>query len=271
MFPYKAAIKFTVEHVNKRIPVYVGAGSNSTNTMLTYCKKYEAMGYTWQDIDTYCRSVAVKSQSIRDSWNETEDAANAFAELLKSLIDDRISLIQDLFGAATDELNKVFDTFDSKITDLDNQNDLFGTTSESLEEKYLTLVTATTVLKQTIQSLEDNRGSIIERIQKDYPEYIEMINGIAVVNKQAIEESNNLSDEQKAELLQLYGILEAADGQITEMNDKLIDYFSNMMEHIFCCCNRCRLQWNEPKTYSLLRRGTQLRTGRRAANAAERL
>lgn len=193
-------------------------------------KKYEAMGYTWQDIDTYCRSVAVKSQSIRDSWNETEDAANAFAELLKSLIDDRISLIQDLFGAATDELNKVFDTFDSKITDLDNQNDLFGTTSESLEEKYLTLVTAATVLKQTIQSLEDNRGSIIERIQKDYPEYIEMINGIAVVNKQAIEESNNLSDEQKAELLQLYGILEAADGQITEMNDKLIDYFNNMME-----------------------------------------
>lgn len=193
-------------------------------------KKYEAMGYTWQDIDTYCRSVAVKSQSIRDSWNETEDAANAFAELLKSLIDDRISLIQDLFGAATDELNKVFDTFDSKITDLDNQNDLFGTTSESLEEKYLTLVTAATVLKQTIQSLEDNRGSIIERIQKDYPEYIEMINGIAVVNKQAIEESNNLSDEQKAELLQLYGVLEAADGQITEMNDKLIDYFNNMME-----------------------------------------
>ena len=193
-------------------------------------KKYEAMGYTWQDIDTYCRSVAIKSQSIRDSWNETEDAANAFAELLKSLIDDRISLIQDLFGAATDELNKVFDTFDNKITDLDNQNDLFGTTSESLEEKYLTLVTAATVLKQTIQSLEDNRGSIIERIQKDYPEYIEMINGIAVVNKQAIEESNNLSDEQKAELLQLYGVLEAADGQITEMNDKLIDYFSNMME-----------------------------------------
>ena len=193
-------------------------------------KKYEAMGYTWQDIDTYCRSVAVKSQSIQKSWEETTDAANAFAELLKSLIDDRISLIQDLFGAATDELNKVFDTFDNKITDLDNQNDLFGTTSESLEEKYLTLVTAAAVLKQTIQSLEDNRGSIIERIQKDYPEYIEMINGIAVVNKQAIEESNNLSDEQKAELLQLYGILEAADGQITEMNDKLIDYFSNMME-----------------------------------------
>lgn len=37
-------VQFALEKVNKRIPVYVGAGSNSTNTMLTYCKKYEAMG-----------------------------------------------------------------------------------------------------------------------------------------------------------------------------------------------------------------------------------
>lgn len=37
-------VKYTLEKVNKRVPVYVGAGSNSTHTMLTYCKKYEAMG-----------------------------------------------------------------------------------------------------------------------------------------------------------------------------------------------------------------------------------
>lgn len=37
-------VKFALEKVNKRVPVYVGAGSNSTMTMLTYCKKYEAMG-----------------------------------------------------------------------------------------------------------------------------------------------------------------------------------------------------------------------------------
>lgn len=37
-------VKFALETVNKRVPVYVGAGSNSTMTMLKYCKKYEAMG-----------------------------------------------------------------------------------------------------------------------------------------------------------------------------------------------------------------------------------
>lgn len=192
--------------------------------------KYEKMGYTWQDIDTYIRSVAVKSQSINEAIKETTDSVNEFAEVLKQLIDDRISIIQDFFGAATDELNKIFDTFNSKMEDIDNQNDLFGVSASALEEKYLTAVTAVAVLKQTLQSLRDNKGTILETIQKDYPEYIEMINGVAVVNKQAIEESTKLTEAQKSDLLQLYGILEASEDQITEMEDKLIDYFNTMME-----------------------------------------
>lgn len=39
-----AVVKYTIEKVKKRIPVYVGAGSNNTATQLTYCKKYESMG-----------------------------------------------------------------------------------------------------------------------------------------------------------------------------------------------------------------------------------
>lgn len=192
--------------------------------------KYEKMGYTWQDIDTYIRSVATKSQSIRDAWKETEDSANAFAEQLKQLIDDRISAIQDFYGASTEELNKIFDSFEEKMTDIDNQNNLFGVAAASLEEKYLTLVTAVAVLKQTIGQLNNNRQSILDKIQEEYPEYITMINGVAIANKQAIEESNKLSEEQKAELLQLYGILEASEEQIGEMEDKLVDYFNTMLE-----------------------------------------
>ena len=39
-----SVVKYTIEKVNKRIPVYVGAGSNNTDTQVTYCKKYEEMG-----------------------------------------------------------------------------------------------------------------------------------------------------------------------------------------------------------------------------------
>ncbi len=39
-----SVVQFTLKQVNKRIPVYVGAGSNATHTMVKYCKKYEEMG-----------------------------------------------------------------------------------------------------------------------------------------------------------------------------------------------------------------------------------
>lgn len=192
--------------------------------------KYEKMGYTWSEIQAYTKSVAAKSEAIRNSWKETEDSLNGFLESMKQLIDDRISAIQDFFGASTDEFTKIFDTFDRKVSNIDNETNLFGASADQLEDKYLTLVTATAVLKQTIAQLKDNRGSILDTIKKDYPEYIAVINGVSVVNKQAIEESTKLTQEQKAELLQLYGIYEASGEQIDGLEDKLMDYFNTMME-----------------------------------------
>lgn len=193
-------------------------------------KKYEKLGYTFSDIEVYVHSIATKSQSIREAWKETEDSANSFAEALKSLIDDRINLIQDYYSAATDELNKLFDSFDRKINNIDNENNLFGTVTESLEDKYLTLTTATVVLKQTIQQLNDNKASILQRIQDEYPEYIKLVNGVAVINKQAIQEATDLTAEERAELLLLYGVFESANDQVIEMEDKLVDYFNKMLE-----------------------------------------
>jgi len=192
--------------------------------------KYEKMGYNWQEIDTYVRSVATESQALDEAMEGAVDSANEFAELLKTLIEDRIDTIKDFYSASTDEFNKIFDTFENKMTDIDNQNNLFGVASDSLEDKYLTLVTATVILKQTIQDLKANKDGILEQIQKEYPEYVKMINGVAVVNKQAIEESTGLTEDQRAHLLQLYGILEASEEQIDEMEDKLVDYFNTMLE-----------------------------------------
>ncbi|MDF9823693.1 4-hydroxy-tetrahydrodipicolinate synthase [Breznakia sp. PF5-3] len=39
-----SVVKYTIEKVDGRLPIYVGAGSNNTTTQLTYCKKYEKMG-----------------------------------------------------------------------------------------------------------------------------------------------------------------------------------------------------------------------------------
>ena len=94
----------------------------------------------------------------------------------------------------------------------------------------MTLTTATVVLKQTIQQLNDNKASILQRIQDEYPEYIKLVNGVAVINKQAIQEATDLTAEERAELLLLYGVFESANDQVIEMEDKLVDYFNKMLE-----------------------------------------
>ena len=39
-----AVVEYAIKKAAGRIPIYVGAGSNHTQTQITYCKKYEAMG-----------------------------------------------------------------------------------------------------------------------------------------------------------------------------------------------------------------------------------
>lgn len=39
-----SVVKYAIEKANGQIPIYVGAGSNCTETQLTYCKKYQQMG-----------------------------------------------------------------------------------------------------------------------------------------------------------------------------------------------------------------------------------
>ncbi len=39
-----SVVEFVIQQANKRIPIYVGAGSNNTNVQITYAKKYEEMG-----------------------------------------------------------------------------------------------------------------------------------------------------------------------------------------------------------------------------------
>ena len=65
---------------------------------------------------------------------------------------------------------------------------------------------------------------------KDYAQYVEMVDGVAYINKMAIEESDTLTEGQKADLLQLYQLYYDSNEQIEEMNDKFYDYIEQIKE-----------------------------------------
>lgn len=193
-------------------------------------KKYEKMGYSWSEIHTYVKQTAKASEQLKQSWEESTDKANSFAETLKSLLENSISTFTNLVSSSGDELNKIFDTFDRKMNNIDNESNLFGVASENLENKYVTLVTATATLKQTIGLLNDKRVAILDTIKEQYSEFVDEINGYTVINKQAIEESDKLTDGQKAQLLSWYEAFNAYDELVEASEDRLVDYFNQILE-----------------------------------------
>ncbi len=193
-------------------------------------KKYEEMGYTWSDIETSVRSITTQSQSLNKSLKETVEKSNSFRENLKQILDDIISGITDFFSRSTDMINQYFHQIERGMDDIDNQNDLFGVNSESLENKYKTLVQSVVIMKQLNTALQEERKKTEKELTKSYGAYVTFVNGVAVMNEQAVDNSTKLTEEQKAELKTLIAAYNSATDQIEGLEDKQLEYFQKMME-----------------------------------------
>ena len=64
---------------------------------------------------------------------------------------------------------------------------------------------------------------------EDYSAYIQMIDGVAYINKQTIDDSTTLTDAQKAELQQLYALYEGSNDQIKEVVSQLDSYIEQIV------------------------------------------
>ena len=193
-------------------------------------KQFEEQGYSWQDIVTWVNAVAAASQKIVDSTEEVNEQLMSAREALKDLLEERISTIDEIFEKATDELNKFYGIYEDKIAALGTENDLFGVDSSNLEQQFQYLETVAQHSKAVLAELKENNQLILETLMKDYAQYVEMVDGVAYINKMAIEESGTLTEGQKADLLQLYQLYYDSNEQIEEMNDKFYDYIEQIKE-----------------------------------------
>ena len=193
-------------------------------------KKFTDMGYTTAQIEDSVRKMAKSSENLRTSWNDIKESANSFAEALRSLVDERIDSIESFFSEATEQINKIYDTFDRRMSRIDDTNSLFGVDSDDLEERYGLITTAIATLKLTNSQLRKNQDTILKELVEKYREWVSVVNGVVVVNSQAVRESTKLADAEKAELLQLVGAFDAAEEQIQEFEDKQMEYFKMLAE-----------------------------------------
>lgn len=193
-------------------------------------KQFEAQGYNWESIVTWVNATAGASQKITDNLKEANTELMNAQESLKSLLDDRLSTIDEIFSKATDEIDKFYKIYEDKISKLTTNNDLFGTESSNLEQQYTYLTSMAQHAKALLGGLQKNSQSILNTIMKDYGSYIQMVDGTAYINKMAIEESSTLTEKQKADLLQLYELYTNSQDQIEEVNSKFYDYISQIKD-----------------------------------------
>lgn len=193
-------------------------------------EQFESQGYNWEEIVTWVNAVAGASQKITDSMQEVNTQLMSAREQLKDLLEERISTISEIFEKATEEINKFYGIYEKKIDALGTENDLFGTKSENIDAQYDYLMTVAGHSKALLESLKKNNQDILNTLTTDYADYVDMIDGVAYINKMAIEESDTLTEAQKADLLQLYQLYYESQDQIEEVNDKFYDYISQIEE-----------------------------------------
>ena len=191
---------------------------------------YEAQGYNWEDIVSWVESVAAASQKVTDSLQESNSQLMDAREALKDLLEERISTIDEIFEKATDEMNKFYGIYESKIESLGTENDLFGVKSDNLEKQFEYLTQTATHAKVLLADLKENNQMVLNTLMQDYGQYVDMIDGVAYINKMAIEESDSLTESQRADLLQLYQLYYDSNDQIEELNEKFYDYVSQIEE-----------------------------------------
>ena len=192
--------------------------------------QYEAQGYNWEDVVSWVESVAAASQKVTDSLQESNSQLMDARESLKELLEERISTIDEIFEKATEEMNKFYGIYESKIESLGTENDLFGVKSENLDKQFEYLKQTATHAKVLLADLKENNQMILETLMQDYGQYVDMIDGVAYLNKMAIEETDSLTEGQRADLLQLYQLYYDSNDQIEELNDKFYDYISQIEE-----------------------------------------
>lgn len=191
-------------------------------------EQFEAQGYNWAEVETWVNATAAASQKITASVKETNTELMSARAQLKDLLEERISTISEIFEKATEEINKFYGIYEKKIEALGTENDLFGTKSENIDAQYDYLMTVAGHSKALLESLKKNNQDILDTLTKDYGDYVQMVDGVAYINKMAIEESDTLTEAQKADLLQLYQLYYESQDQIEEVNDKFYDYISQI-------------------------------------------
>lgn len=193
-------------------------------------QEWESMGANWAEVTTWVTKTAKESEEVATKWREAKENLMSAEETLKSIVDDRLSKINDLLGSWVGEFTNLFGIIDRYLGNMGTKNDLFGTTPQRLQEQYEATAAAAALAKANVQQLTEMQRKALEEITSKYGEYVSIIGDSAYINETAIKESTTLSESEKAILLEKIATYKNITSALEESEDKLLDYLADLKQ-----------------------------------------
>lgn len=193
-------------------------------------QEWESMGANWAEVTTWVTKTAKESEEVAEKWRDAKDNLMSAEETLKSIVEDRLSKINDLLGAWSGEFTKVFDVIQRALDRMSTEGDLFGNTPESLQKQYEATAAAASIAKANIAELKKLQSNALDEITQKYSKYVSMTEYGAYINKTAIKESKELSESEKAILLEKIAVYDNITEALEGQEDKLYEYLQTLQD-----------------------------------------
>ena len=193
-------------------------------------QEWESMGANWAEVTTWVTKTAKESEEVAEKWRDAKDNLMSAEETLKSIVEDRLSKINDLLGAWSGEFTKVFDVIQRALDRMSTEGDLFGNTPESLQKQYEATAAAASIAKANIAELKKLQSDALDEITQKYSKYVSMTEYGAYINETAIKESKELSESEKAILLEKIAVYDNITEALEGQEDKLYEYLQTLQD-----------------------------------------
>ena len=179
---------------------------------------------------TTIQSMVAASQALNDEWEQMSDKMNDIESSLKSIIENRLSAIEELVGGWKDELSDLFDIISREISTKDTVMDLVGYDTGDLEDKYKLVANAAAMTKTSWEETQKLTKQALDNLTKDYGDYVKMINGSAFIDEKGIQESTTLTDLQKERAQELITTYKQLKEATDTLEDSTYDYLNTLKE-----------------------------------------
>ena len=193
-------------------------------------QEWESMGANWAEVTTWVTKTAKESEEVAEKWRDAKDNLMSAEETLKSIVEDRLSKINDLLGAWSGEFTEVFDVIQRALDRMSTEGDLFGNTPESLQKQYEATAAAASIAKANIAELKKLQSDALDEITQKYSKYVSMTEYGAYINETAIKESKELSESEKAILLEKIAVYDNITEALEGQEDKLYEYLQTLQD-----------------------------------------